>query len=154
MAYNITQWEGSEYQEKETSSSFMGVGEHNVHIYDATFDAVNSKYTLYLEDVDTGEIGRFGYHIKDKNGSLNQPVVNCLIGLGKALFGEVVGVPLFSDVINGVVHVKVVQGKNYINDKGETKTFLNIYEFKPVSQDTLDQVKQSGLQTIEQYTEG
>ena len=83
---------------------------------------------------------------------MNNRNVGVLISLGKALFGESVGVPYYEDVINGVVHVKVEAGKQFIREDGSTGQYNAIFHFDAVSADVLDLVRASGLPTIEQYS--
>lgn len=76
-----------------------------------------------------------------------------LVSLGKALFGRDVGVPFYEDVINGIVHAEVVQGKEFIREDGSTGHYLSIYSFRPVQSDVYDLVRDSGYPVIAQHTE-
>lgn len=150
--YKITHWEGSDW--KEEKPNWLGVGEYDLRIKDCILDSQTDCYTIYVEDVQSDQQGRFSYYIRSRDGSINSRSVGTLISLGKALFGEVVGVPHFEDVIHGVVHAKIEAGKEYQKQDGTIGNYTAIYHFDPVSEEVLELVRASGVPTIEQYTEG
>lgn len=150
--YKITHWKGSDW--KEDKINWLGAGEYDLRIRNCILDADTECYTLYVEDVQSDGQGRFSYFIRNRDGSMNNRTVGILISLGKALFGEVIGVPHFEDVINGVVHARIEAGKEYQRQDGTIGHYTAIYHFDPVSTEVMELVKASGVPTIEQYTEG
>lgn len=152
--FKITNWAGSEWTEDAVKKPEpLSPGEYDLRIIDATFDPDTERYQIIVQDVITLAESRFSWFIKTKAGGLNPYSHGTLVSLGKALFGRDVGVPFYEDVINGIVHAEVVQGKEFIREDGSTGHYLSIYSFKPVQSDVYDLVRDSGYPVIAQHTE-
>lgn len=130
MAYKITNWIGSEWKDEERAR--LEPGEYDLYIRSARYDEQSNRYSIVLEDVQTGAEASFSWYTVTRNGDLNRMSVGTLSSLGKALFGENIGVPFFEDIVGGVVHAKVEPGKPYTKQTGEVVQYPQIFRFDPV----------------------
>lgn len=150
MAYKITNWIGSEWKAEQAPQ--LQAGEYDLYISRASFDETINRYKITVEDVQTGAEGTFSWYTVTKDGSLNKISVGTLGSLGKAVFGQEIGVPFADDIVHAVVHAVVDPGKPYVNNKGETVQYPVIYHFTPTTKAVYVLVAESGREIIEQYT--
>lgn len=150
MTYTITDWIGSKWV-PESHENITEPGEYDIRILSADYDDNTSRYVLTFEDVRTKKQLTLSYWTRLPDGTMNNRTLGTLCSLGKALFGENVGVPFFGDIINGIVHVDIIQGKEFTRADGTTGHYLNCYSFAPVAKSVYDIVAMEA-QTIEQFT--
>ena len=146
MAYKITEWEYS--NEVEKSSIPIEEGARFVKIKDAVFEPDKKEYYLTMEDLTNGATINLRYWLNgtDKNGNItsNTQARGTLISLGKALFGQALGIPAPVDVIGGVVIAEVVLKASTTSDA----KYPRVYKFSPATEEVV-----SGYSDIEQYFE-
>lgn len=126
----------------------LSEGIHTVQITAAVFHDDENYYSVSLKSLDCDhEQSTLRYYILKKDGSRNEPAIGTLNKLGFCIYGQYAGIPYPDDIVNGIVEASVSL-QSY-----EGKTYVNVYEYHPVSASDLDIAKQSGLTTIDQYTE-
>ena len=129
LQMNITQWEGSEAKGNEYEVPEEGPA--YCLITNATYDKSTFEYRLYMHNLNTDkDMMSFRYTMKKagQDGTIepNHYSEGTLISLGKAVFGQKVGVPFPTDIIGAVV-IANIKHREY-----NGKTYASIYTFDAV----------------------
>lgn len=146
--FKTTSWEYSkEVEQPAEPRAEPEEGLRYLKITNATFDADNKEYTIYVEDLSNGAKFSLRYWLNSADKITNAIVPNntaraTLIGLGKALAGTAIGIPAVQDIKGGVVVGKVVLKQAANSDK----RYPRVYEYMPAPEDIV-----IGFSDIEQF---
>ena len=145
MTITPTNWILSGMTAKVNTPLVEGI--HNLRIVDAKFNDEENYYSVTLASLDEdNQQSTVRYYVLKKDGNVNDVAVGTLNKLGYCIYGVEAGIPCPQDIINGVVNAPV-KISSY-----EGKSYVSIYDFNPVSRQTLDMVAQAGFPVIDQFT--
>lgn len=148
----ITKWNMSDWIAKADMP--LSEGMHVLQIENAEMDDQTHAYTVKLRCVESDEVSTIKYFPVKKDGSRNNYAVGSLNSLGRALFGQDVGIPFMNDIINGVVKAEVTYNGEYVKTDGSKGKYVNIYSYQPITKEMLESLRLAGFKLIDQYTEG
>lgn len=147
-----TEWEFANAVAQETRSNPLSVGTHHLHIDKAMYVPDTHIYTLTLRSLDTDEVSEMRFYMLKNDGTRNNMAIHTMNTLKKAITGTGDGCLLPNQVEDAIVIAQVKMGKPYLNSKGETVAYPQIYDFEPVSAEYFGMAALSESIIAGQYT--